>query len=170
MPDWKPEIRRRLAPLTLDPAREAALADELAQHLDDHYRELTGSGMPDAAARHAALARVDRHELLRELKPVAAPMRSQLIVLGAPNASLLAGLWQDVRYSLRVLRKNPGFSAIAVLTLALGIAANTAIFSVINTLFLHPPGITDAARLVSIRVKYDKLNLKNIGVSLPDYV
>ena len=77
--------------------------------------------------------------------------------------------WRDLRYSIRVLTKNPGFAAVAVLTLALGIGANTAMFSVMNTLFLHPPGITDPGRLLAIRVKYEKLNLGNIGVSLTDY-
>ncbi|HUI40364.1 MAG TPA: ABC transporter permease [Terriglobia bacterium] len=75
----------------------------------------------------------------------------------------------DVRYGLRNLAKNPGFAAVAILTLALGIGANTAIFSVVNGLLIHPAGIPHADRLVAIRVKYDKLNLKSIGVSVPDF-
>ena len=55
--------------------------------------------------------------------------------------SLFSGLGRDLRYTVRVLRKAPGFSTIALLTIAIGIAANTAIFSVINSLFLHPPGV-----------------------------
>lgn len=82
---------------------------------------------------------------------------------------VFSGLRGDVRYTLRSLRKNPGFAVIAILTIALGIAANTAIFSIINSLFLHPPGVTDSDHLVALRVKYEKLNLMNIGVSLTDY-
>ncbi len=78
-------------------------------------------------------------------------------------------LIHDVRFGLRMLARNPGFTAVAVITLALGIGANTLIFSFINGLFLHPVGIEDASHLLAIRVKYDKLNLKSIGISAPDF-
>src|SRR2546430_16866544 len=77
--------------------------------------------------------------------------------------------FQDLRFALRVLRKNPGFTIVAVLTLALGIGANSALFSVINGLFLHPPGIPHPHRLVTLRVKYDQLGLMNIVASAPDF-
>lgn len=65
--------------------------------------------------------------------------------------------WQDIRYGARVLMKKPGFTLIAVLTLALGIGANTAIFSVINALILNPPHFADAERVVAIwRTTKDK--------------
>jgi predicted permease len=81
----------------------------------------------------------------------------------------MTNLMQDIRYALRMLWKNPGFSLVAVLTLALGIGTNTAIFSAVNALLLHPTGIPHPERLAAIRVHYEKLNLKSIRISAPDY-
>ena len=59
-------------------------------------------------------------------------------------------LWQDLRFGLRILRRNPGFTAVAVITLALGIGANTAIFSVVNRLLIRSLSLTNAKQLVWI--------------------
>ena len=68
-----------------------------------------------------------------------------------------------MRYAVRALLKTPAYTVVALLTLALGIGANTAIFSVVNQILLNPVGVADPGRVVAVRVKYDKLALRNIG-------
>ena len=75
----------------------------------------------------------------------------------------------DLRITCRTLAKSPAFSLTAVAALALGIGANTAIFSVVNEVLLNPAGVSDPGRIVALRVKYDKLALKSIPVSVPDF-
>jgi predicted permease len=74
-----------------------------------------------------------------------------------------------LRITCRTLAKSPAFSLTAIAALALGIGANTAIFSVVNQVLLNPGGVSHPERIVSLRVKYDKLALKSIGVSVPDF-
>jgi hypothetical protein len=76
----------------------------------------------------------------------------------------------DLVYALRTLKRSPAFAAVVLLSLALGIGRNAAIFSVVNALFLHPAGVDRPERVVAPRTSYKKLALDRIDMSLPDYV
>ena len=84
------------------------------------------------------------------------------------SANLLTSLPQDLRYGARVLAKSPGFSLIAILTLALGIGANTAIFSVVNGVLLNPLPFHDPNQLVSMFQEIP--NFKNGSISYPNFI
>jgi len=133
------------------------LSDELASHLEMHMADNLHAGMSPEEARREALLKLGGVEQTKE---------SYRDRRGLP---LLETLWQDLRFGLRMLRKNPGFTSAAVLTLALGIGANTAIFAAVNGILLHPVGIPHADRVMAVRVRYQALNIHSIFLSGTDF-
>jgi macrolide transport system ATP-binding/permease protein len=153
MPDWTREIGRRLAALALRPEREAEVSEEIAQHLDDLYEELRAAGLTDDEAVRAALRELDATGgIAAQLRTVETRTASDPPAPGAARPGEPFGdLWRDIRYAARLLTRNRVFSAVAIITLALGIGLNTAVFSTVHALLYRPlPGVHEPHRLVQV--------------------
>jgi hypothetical protein len=171
--DFKALVRARLGAVPVDPAREADIVDELAQHVAEHYAELLASGVPEPDAVAQALAPFDDPgRASRRAKALAerrwrAPQRP---VWPPPSGGSIAGtIARDVRYAIRLLLRAPGFAAAAIITLALGIGANAAIFSVVRAVVLKPPPYRDPSRVVAFLNSNTAAPGSITSSSLPDY-
>jgi len=183
MPEWSDYIRRNLRVRGLRPDREAEIIEDLAQQLEDAYREALARGV----ARDEALALARQHvpdwdALSRELErlPRGAVPAAERLRESADSASRGGRWWapfgwlaSDFLFSLRMMRKSPGFTVVVVLTLALGIGATSAVFGVVNTVLLRPFPYPHAERLVmmwQLANKRDRSAPEVISVSWQDYL
>jgi len=142
MPDWKEVVRTRLKTLRLQGTKESALSEELSQHLEDHYRDLRSGGTSPQEAYRQTVAELD------DLHPIQVQTeRSRM-----PKDNLSADFWRDLRYSVRTIRQAPLFALFVILTLALGIGANTTVFTVINTLILNALPAENPSALAAIGI------------------
>jgi predicted permease len=151
MPDWSSTLRERLAGLRLDPAREAGVVEELAQHASDRYEELIAKGTDPQRAEAAVLAELDASSLVSKLRPVLPPPPPSP-VSGGDDSGGLAGMWLDLRHGVRRIRVDPSFAVVAVLSLALGIGANTAIFQLLDAVCLRALPVERPQELVNVRI------------------
>jgi hypothetical protein len=135
---------------------ETDLDDELRFHFEQHVEKHVRSGLThDAAVRRARLLFGGMDQVKEECRE-------------ARGVELLETFFQDVRYALRVLHERPTFTAVAVLTLALGIGANTAIFSIVNAVLLRSLPFREPDRLVKIFFNNPGTGMHDVLYSVPE--
>jgi putative ABC transport system permease protein len=151
--DWKSHIRSLLAPLRLSPARESEIVEELAQHLEDRWRELVARGMTPEDAAHTARTEFDGARLEALLGTLRQAHWHELPPPGPSRAFSLDSLRIDLRHAIRALRATPSFTIGALIVLALGTGATTAIFSVADAVALRPLPFPEPDRIVAVGVR-----------------
>ncbi|MGH9373869.1 MAG: ABC transporter permease, partial [Vicinamibacterales bacterium] len=151
--DWTPHIRPRLASLRLSPSREAEIAEELAQHLDGRWRELVARGATPDDAALIARTEFDGARLEALLGTLRQARWYETPPAGPSRAFSFDSVLIDLRHAIRALRATPGFTLGALLVLALGTGATTAIFSVVDAVALRPLPFPDPNRIVAVGVR-----------------
>lgn len=156
MAEWLSSLGLRLRALLRRRQLEQDLHDEVAFHLAMREEQLRTSGATDAdGAARRRFGSVTR-------------IREELGELWA-FAPSVAGLLRDFRYAARTLRRSPGFAAVVILTIGLGIGANTALFGVVNAVLIRPLGYADADRLVSVQEGFPHVRIDRLPFSALDF-
>lgn len=149
--DWQTRVRDALSGLTGDSRRDAEILDELTQHLRDREADLRASGVaPDTIAALLEQELRDTAAAHARLRRAAASGTGDQTTAGRSPMRFWAEVRQDTRYGARLLARAPGFTAVALVTLALAIGATTAIFSVARGVLLRPLPYPDADRIVRV--------------------
>jgi putative ABC transport system permease protein len=153
---WLLELKARILALFRGGAMDQERAEEMRYHLEEAARRNMDRGMPADEARRQALLSFGGIENVKEM------CRDER------GTRLFEDLMQDLRFGLRQLCKNPSFTAVAVLTLTIGIGANTAIFSVVNALLLNPFPFPHSDRIVWVEARH--ISGRNSGAGYREFL
>jgi len=153
MLDLRTEVRTRVAPAGLSPSRETEIVQEIVDHLEERRADLLAAGTSEADVDGALRAELDGHDLLiqtlkLERRPLAAAE-----VEGGPRGRFFADLLGDLRYGLRALIQNRGFTVVTLVSLALGIGANTAIFQLVDAIHMRTLPVEKPGELAVVQVQ-----------------
>ena len=152
MPDWSKEVRSAIAGLNLEPTREADVVEELSQHLRDRYEEMLASGVEASQAHQTLHAELEDGRLLKGLASTVARAREPLAAGSSGQAKFFGGIGRDLRYAMRQLWQSPGFAIVAILSLALGVGANTAIFQLLDAVRLRMLPVQHPEQLAYVHI------------------
>lgn len=168
--DWREYVRQHLTDITGDPARDEEIIEELAQHLASRFEEIRGAGASEQDALEQVAGELKSNAQLADVIRRAERLRpSAPVPPGDSAASLMMDLSKDVRYAVRLLRRTPGFTMAALLTLALGIGMTTAIFSVVEAVLLRPVPFPEPDRLVMMWETDGNSGTTREPASFPDF-
>ena len=182
MPDWKQYVRERMGRLDVAPERECEIVEEIAQQIEQAYTDALLRGESEGQARQRASAEVpDWTALAREIvaadRPSGTPRAPESWKLAVREeqfrqrgSHMLADLTQDLRFAGRMLSKHRGFAALVILTLALGIGANSTMFSVVYSVLLRPLPFPDSQDLVYVRESNLKKGWPSFSVSPANFL
>src|ERR1051325_993619 len=151
------KTRLRLRSLIRRSKLQRELDEEFRFHLDQLVDENIGAGRPEEEARRSAIRAIGG---ISQLQEECRDMR---------RTNYIEETFRDFRHAGRNLLRNKGFSILAGLIMALGIGGNTAFFSLVNQILLHPPGVSEPQRVVLVRTQYKKLNLDIGAASAPAF-
>src|SRR3984885_11067657 len=147
----------RLSNLATGQSADQRLQDEIAEHLAFQTEENLRAGMSPAEARRQAAIKLGPAQAIREGHHA------------EQSLPFFENLFFDLRYAVRMLLRSPGFSFIAIATMALGIGATTAIYSVIDATLLHPLPYPNPGELVRIQDDLSGVGAENVGISVPEW-
>jgi predicted permease len=146
----------RLSNLATGRSADRRLQEEIAEHIAFQTEENIRAGMSPSAARRLAAIKFGATEAIREYHHA------------EQSLPFVENLFQDLRFAVRMLLRSPGFSLIAIATMALGVGATTAIYSVIDATLLHPLPYPHPSELVHIEANLPGVGARDVGVSIPE--